>query len=372
MSAHLHPAPQCTSPHSGCVPNPNRCAHKACKDFESFTCCELLDDGQYYCAHGTKIFGDKNDHLPNNYQPKFADPKVAAKYAPETPAKAKDVDPAAWDPMDDPASIAPASGPKYEARVLIHEFAKRNGECKFPHFNDRQLIAKQLVQLIEGKKMVNAGHTSLCGPASFLQGVLDRDPATYVRYVTSLFENGEAYIGKLKINPSAQFRQEGGNRVTPAVDVIAMGSLRACKNSSLFKYHIKDDDGDSFAGGTTTGELVDWFQAAGYKPVLDYTEWSKLGFTNQSSPRAKAELASEYLNRGYQVVLSVSQKLEGSPSEQAEWGGPDHVAVLTSPIGFDAQGNATFTVFDDGKQSTIRASFKNFSQNFYGFVAAKP
>jgi hypothetical protein len=129
-------------------------------------------------------------------------------------------------------------------------------------------------------------------------------------------------------------------------------------------------------GGTSPGELVSWFRDAGYASVIDYTDWSKPLGTNQSQPRAKAELAGEYLDKGYHVCLAMSQNLESSPSTQAEWGDRDHVALLTSPIRFspirfDAQGNVSFTIFDDGKESTVKASFGSFSKNFYGFIAAK-
>jgi hypothetical protein len=267
------------------------------------------------------------------------------------------------------ASIPAANTPEYQARVLIDQFVRRTGVSAFPRFSDRKLIGLQLIERLEGAKMINASKTSLCGPAAFLQGISKRDPVAYVKYVIDLYENGNGRIGKLTVKPSVGFRADGGNGFTPEADIIAMGSLRDSANY-LMEYHFNSSI-DETRGGSSPGDLVDWFKNAGYTPE-DYTDWSKSWITNQSQPRAKAELASQRFQDGYIVCLAMSQNLEGSPSTQAEWGGRDHFALLRSPIRFDAKGNVSFKVFDDGRESTITASFGDFCRNFYGFVAAKP
>jgi hypothetical protein len=66
------------------------------------------------------------------------------------------------------ASIPPARLPHYRARVLISQFVRRIGGTAFPKFNNRKLIGLQLIERLEGKKMVNAATPTCVGrPRSY-------------------------------------------------------------------------------------------------------------------------------------------------------------------------------------------------------------
>lgn len=274
--------------------------------------------------------------------------------------------PISFTPMpDQDASLTP----KQRALALVQAFGQRTGRGVFPNIS-RQAVASDLRSRIENPDSLDQAQSSFCGPAAFMFCYLD-DPIAYTKYVTELYDNGQAHIGSMLIRPSAGFRFDPLPEDSRAADWIALGSLRDSENW-FFEYHRAElpflnaradiEWVEEMRGGTSTSDMLSWFSRAGYTKVED--------FTGEDLPMSKARLATEYYNKNYRVCLSICSNMLDQKTVNNSNFAADHWVVLTSPITVGGD-QVSFTIYTwANKNWAVKVKPEQFSKNFYGFIAA--
>jgi len=287
------------------------------------------------------------------------------------------------------AEAAPT--PKETAKAMVEDFRKRLGRGTFPNLR-RDLVADSLMNRIETPESLDQAQSSTCGPAAFMYCFLTKDVAGYTRYVTNLYDYGQASIGTWHIRPSQAFRFDSLPGDANACDWIALGSLRDSENWFL-EYHRNElpflnakggaifnfdvtGNGLSLAekveetrGGTSVDEMADWFRNIGYTKVekwgVDSIAWSCV-----LSVETKAALMSRYYGDGHRVCLSICSNMLSSKAKERDTAGrPDHFIVLTSPVLISGD-TVTFEAFTWGSKYNLRLRRAQFGKHVDGFVSA--
>ena len=112
----------------------------------------------------------------------------------------------------------------------MQEFARRIGPGAFDALS-RGDIAEGLIERIKDPGLLNQAQANTCGPATFLFSVASDDPVMFARFGTDLFEQGQANIGKLHVEPDAEVVHAPplAPQITE-VDWMLMASLRDSEN----------------------------------------------------------------------------------------------------------------------------------------------
>lgn len=250
---------------------------------------------------------------------------------------------------------------------MVCDFLKRSGRVHFKKLN-RYEVGVGLLMRLANPGLIRQGEASLCGPAALLFNIANSTPILYVRYAIDLFEKGKASLGRIYVNPGSDVR----NYSPPGaqVDWLTMASLRDSENWFL----DYDSAGKELAGITLPGELMDWFRKAGYRDVREDTNLSA-AFTKGKATIDEANrlLAAQYcvcLFIGASMLEEKNQAKKGSIADR-------HWVVQRTRIEY-AGDNVSFKVFTwgDGEykvpEGSKRLSYDQFTNNFYGYVAAKP
>ena len=209
---------------------------------------------------------------------------------------------------------------------LMAEFALKTGPGAFSKLT-RQAFTAGLRARIANPDSVNQASTSLCGPSALMRSLLMDNPELYVRYATSLFETGEAQLGKLVVKPGSDCRNCNPGTKIDAVDWVTLASLRDSEND-VFDY---DDPSDQAGGITMPEDLAGWFEKVGYVNVVNQTN------VYFSKSRRDIETAVHMESAGNRVCLFVEaavveKKAKGSSMLSI----PDHWVMLNRSRGMRA------------------------------------
>lgn len=275
-----------------------------------------------------------------------------------------------------PEDVAGTEGrsatPQQRAEELVDRFAARAGGGAFTAIS-RKRVADGLRVRVWAPSAINQGTSSLCGPASLLFDVATRDPESYVKYVTALWETGHGRIGRIDVSPGTDLKAFDPGRNVEASDWIALASLRDSENW-FFDYQ---EDSDALAGITLPGELEGWFKKAGYTEVVNDAR-AIVDKDEQCLRRA-----DDLFRNGFRVCLFIHSNML-SPSTQGNGSATaDHWVVQTGRVTFGAtmiEGKPSTTVslriftWGEGRRAVPQAGvlpLDAFLDNFYGFVAAR-
>ena len=175
-------------------------------------------------------------------------------------------------------------------------------------------VADDLEKVINGnKKPIEQGDSSLCGPAAFFFPILAQRPDTYVQTVLSLYKQGEAKLGKLKLKSSIVARKISTPKIK-RIDWMLMSSIKP-------GYDNPEHKG---SGITLPGTLKKWLEDTGHQ-VVDRTPPSSAGLDSLlDAQRAYAG--------GYTVYLLVNADLFNPSGRNSIMPYPNHWVVLNSAI----------------------------------------
>ncbi len=253
------------------------------------------------------------------------------------------------------------------AATMVCDFLKRSGVMHFKKLN-RYDVAVGMLMRIANPGLIRQGEASLCGPAALLYNIASSSPVMYIRYAIDLFEKGQAKLGRIHVKPGSDVKNYSPS--LSQVDWLTMASLRDSENW-FFDY---DSAGREVAGITLPGELADWFRKAGYRDVREDT--------NLSAAFTKGKSTIDEVNRlrslDYCVCLFIGASMLEEKNQAKKGSIADrHWVVQRTRIEY-AGDNVSFKVFTwgDGEykvpEGSKRLSYDQFTQNFYGYVAAKP
>ena len=245
---------------------------------------------------------------------------------------------------------------------IIDNFAKQSGNGAFPNIS-RSDVVKGLRERVRDPWKIDQGAASLCGPAALLFSVLKRDPEMYVKYVTNVYNDGEAALGKtwgIWVTPSKACRSHDPAGKMPAVDWVALASLRDSEND-VWSYSSTED------------------QASGITPPVTLSLWMKeTGFTDRKNEtnlfwtkgKENLKTASGLHLQGHRVSLFC----KGDTLKKKEGGTfsiPTHWVVITKGAVFTGD-KVKIQLFSWGTLYDIDVELDVFLSTYFGFVSGKP
>lgn len=273
------------------------------------------------------------------------------------------------------ANISP-TGDTFHLRTAAHqaaaetvcEFLKTRGTSAFPNLN-RYQVGIGLLMRLGSPNIIYQGDASLCGPSTFLSSLATDDPRAYVRYALSLYSEGSAVLGSLKITPSSGCKSYSPPQGTIAhVDWLTAASLRDSENW-FFDY---SDVKDTFSGITLPDELRSWFRRAGFTDTRNETRVSVQATLDN------LEEANELFGKDYRVCLFIDGDMLRTADQDNITTMPNHWIGLRSKVKIEG-GNVTATVFTWGtgvrpipQSASSPLSLAKFLGFYYGYVAARP
>jgi hypothetical protein len=286
--------------------------------------------------------------------------------------------------------------PKEKAHERIDALRNQPGKGVWTHLH-RATVADQLDVRVDDPTKIYQGQVGLCAPSAFLEDLVTDDPVHYARMAHELFDLGFTHMlrgpvpraGGKFLKPDEDLRTYplpmdplGADPVIPEADWLMLASIRQAYDFWGWEhfYKAKPDE-----GGTSTDDIVKFFKDTGYTDVINKT--SKADWHSLSS----AVFASDYVNRGYRVVLIINADLL---VPLAGYSGKDelnHAVGLISPItGIPANVECTFFTWGTTLRVPLRIpapppltlkspplnqfgnmTIETFLKYFFGFVAAK-
>lgn len=291
------------------------------------------------------------------------------------------------------------------AHRLVAEYRDRQRHPTSWRWLSRQAIANQLDERIDNPSRINQGHTNLCGMAAFVRHWAADDPAAYVQFAINLHEKGAARLGRgdvqRNISPSPILRADHPPS-TPQADWLVLASIRDNFNewlpyrSTNAKAISSTDErlaAINFASDVRLGLVT-----VGYREdrIIERTNFTR------SQGIANALEASRFFIEGYRVILLIHTNLmrsEANRSFRPPIVRSNHWVGLMSQItlSVDRRFVYPFRVFEYGRDHWIpvaytprerstgyftdlgpepqadlnRITVTNFSDHYYGFIAAK-
>ncbi|AGB77985.1 hypothetical protein D782_1999 [Enterobacteriaceae bacterium strain FGI 57] len=249
---------------------------------------------------------------------------------------------------------------------------------------ERQLKAR-LSNMLSPNDYMNTPYpdqkqSSLCGPATFLYALLKDNPYLYCQYVKDLWNNGEAMLGTMKINPSygcchpVKYTKHSGETLVPAIDWISMASLRDHENLTL-NYSSPED---TFSGATLPDAIADWAGSVGSK-IIYKSETSFLS----SWPIEQVVWLNNYISPDFHVAVLINHGLISdswniTPTHWIMWTGKLIDIQSNNPVNKKTSENTLvdlevfswgniFCISQYGKKHTLR----DFCKYIYGAVIFK-
>lgn len=255
------------------------------------------------------------------------------------------------------------------------------------HGGDPITIALELRRRIQTRWRIDQGGASLCGPAAFIYCLAKDAPELYARYISDLYISGRAQINGLTVEPSeacktGNIRIENSEgqitRQIPAIDWIALASLRDSSHGFLRQHSVSSD-----SGGITMPEAVaEWFTAAGYQHVSKNTR-----VLGSAPPEAFLEAAQLY-QHNRNVCLFIASKVKTASlaiqtipnhwvvmSNQLQWKNSGQPSNNQNPSNGDHDGRVpSVKVYhwgiDADELNQNNLPLNDFSQYYFGYVVA--
>lgn len=233
-------------------------------------------------------------------------------------------------------------------------------EAAFPNIN-RHEVYEQVGERMMFPSKINQRGTSLCGCAAVLYLTAKYRPEMYSSYVLTLYEEGVANMGSLRVTPGRDCRNYRPTN-TEGADWVGLAGLRDSENI-FFDY---DEESDAFAGINFPREVHSWLEATGFRVIDNDTDI--IGTNNEASLRK----AADFKRQGFEVVILIRARwLDSTIGAFPVF--PDHWVVLTSDIDMTG-GNPRFTCYSWGEnEHTLDAAqISNWRDNWFGYIAVQP
>jgi hypothetical protein len=245
-------------------------------------------------------------------------------------------------------------------------------------------LADGLVARINNPQNVSSAASQLCGAASVIYNLAQKEPSAYARLAIDLFEKGQGKVNALTIKPSADLRKTPVPAGNDPADWIVLASLRDDENW-LFTYHgderwkipFTDASLDEAKAIQMPHTVAAWFKSFGFSDVKNVTN---VLFTKGWDDVRDADK----LYRGdYKVSLFINTNMLKTATQGEPSGVPNHWVGMASPIlsstnHLDPTATISATVYTWGRLRDVhqdaskKMTVKEFLGNFYGYVAAKP
>jgi hypothetical protein len=184
---------------------------------------------------------------------------------------------------------------------------------------NRLVIGMQLVVRVIDYNRVQQRNQGLCGPVTLMHDFVQREPASYVRFVINMAEKGRGSLMLLgatspkiiKVDDNANFLAYTVTREPPSTtrptgkisvveaDYLALCSLRYSVIGLPYRPGLDQD-------GTTPGEMVTWMQEMGYSNVEDHTLNSLWGVAKSQDVKPKFMkhlILAQNKIAGHEVIL---------------------------------------------------------------------
>jgi len=267
--------------------------------------------------------------------------------------------------------------------LLIGAFEQRSTPTAFRNIS-RKAVADGLRDRIVDPSKIDQKSASLCGPAALVYDLASHDRVAYVTFVTKLYEEGHARLGKWEVDPSDKlegFTLPASATIEP-VDWIPLASIR---NTSKFMFARYDEAGEKLAAPVLAGRFEKWLKNTGYATVVRQTDY--LRPLRKSAELAEAE---RYLRLGYSVFLFVNGKGFERLTEEhnAVCSAPNSVVtdhygfgitpthwVVLKSVSWNGGNLVKLSVYTWGEVRSIPdcgwVEYKKVKRHYFGFVAAK-
>lgn len=262
-----------------------------------------------------------------------------------------------------------------DAVVIIEEFRIR--EITGPWVSlDRQFVADRLIEIIENPREIKQEGLNLCGPATFFNMAIGRDPVAVATCATALFDSGVGHLGELRIAPGreiltadyAAMSQRG--RIAQQAEWMLLGALRNSM-SVFWQPSWKGDPNQELAGLTRPEEMTDWMIRSGIWPkVKNEGNW----VTPKGIPHALTLMTAP----GTDIALLINMNMIAE-SISAFSVNPDHsfllesfpnhwVILLGDPNNDISQENVILSLWSWGITSPVMIRKEIFIDNYYGAI----
>jgi N-acetylmuramoyl-L-alanine amidase/GH25 family lysozyme M1 (1,4-beta-N-acetylmuramidase) len=269
--------------------------------------------------------------------------------------------------------------PDQEAAIAIVE-AFRAGTSLGAFSLGRSDVADRAIALINDPTLVDQASLNLCGPAALHRIWIARDPKAFARYVTSMYDAGEADLGSKHVTAGSDLRhqdyygkavptmQKAGG-VCPSAEWVAMSALRDYSNTFLDFEGMPDED---VSGITTPGELAAWMRATTlYADVSDEGNWFLTKGINHAeglAPDANTDIA---ILINAHILTSAAASGHTKSDDFILKAFPNHFVVLRSRVTEPTPDEVEFDCWTWGHDAHVRVSKSVFSANYYGAVIAR-
>ncbi|MDA1013047.1 MAG: hypothetical protein O3A00_01180 [Planctomycetota bacterium] len=243
----------------------------------------------------------------------------------------------------------------------IDDFAKKTDAGVFKNIS-RSNVVTGLKARVAKPELIDQGTSSLCGPAALMFSVLRKDAKQYVKYVTSLYDTGQAALGDtfgIFVKPGEDCKKFTPSNDISAVDWIALASLRDSENDFLDYQSPKDQT----AGITSPSILSVWLKQCGF---ADRKNETNVFFTKD---KANLVEASDLHKKQHTVCLlckgDTVKNIKGGVTTV-----PSHWVVMTRPVSFVGD-NIALEVFTWGGKRSLNMPLSTFLSTYFGFVSGK-
>jgi hypothetical protein len=230
---------------------------------------------------------------------------------------------------------------------------------------DEVTVMDRLNVLRKSPNLIDQGALGLCGEATFIRHIIQRDPVEFRTCATMLFYNGVGLIGDLKIDPDSDLLNANygkivskrGNKyppIPPQADWMILSALRDSQNEFLDYEGTPEED---FADGSDFSERVDW-----YKKSNRYT--SVVGDKDTSLNHVKTITKTTHNH--------ISMRMDARMIQPGNKG--KHIISLESSITIDeANDKVTFDYWTWGNSGvqTCTTTVKTFQECYFGAIIAE-
>ena len=244
----------------------------------------------------------------------------------------------------------------------------------------RSDVADRAIALINDPTLVDQASLNLCGPAALHRIWIERDPKAFARYVTSMYDAGEADLGSKHVKAGDDLRHQdyygaavpamqAAGGVCPSAEWVAMSALRDYSNTFLDFEGMPDEN---VSGITTPGELAAWMRATGlYADVSDEGNWFLTKGVDHAlglAPDANTDIAM-LINA--HILTSEAASGHKKSDDFILKAFPNHFVVLRSRVTEPTPDKVEFDCWTWGHNTHVRVAKSVFAANYYGAVIAR-
>jgi hypothetical protein len=250
----------------------------------------------------------------------------------------------------------------------IVKFRSRTTASPWIHF-PREKYVDELEVRVRDPDLINTSHLNLCGPGAFFRTMATDFPSLYAKIGIELYETGKTEFFGHKIVASEKLLKTVPSGKVPSADYVILASYQNSENLGVGF----ESENVGFGGITLPGKLADWFRSIGYRAVQNSTDL----FVTKGVDHLLA--AENYRVHGFRVCLFVNANMLQPSSMTSSSFCPNHWVVLYSPILVQNRHKIQFVEFKVWSwadtyriPATGYVAGVNLTNNYYGFVAARP